>query len=418
MLEPNMRERGSGPGRMLLTAAISLVAGVAGGAWFMEQRAARPAAAPVLTPPAPVSRSPETGRPAVEAIVVSIPSGSVERMGLRFAEVGSAVETKSIRAPGTVAVNGYREVPVTPVAGGIVREAAVELGEPVRRGQKMARIFSQEVADAQTALIGMDADLEVVHKKLVRMRELVKLGAASQQELEEVEAEHQLHNAHIEQARQKLILLGMTRAQADQVRSGAAVTSEVTVPAPIDGVVLTRSMNLGQVVAMGQELFKVADLSTVWIEGSLLEDDFAMVRVGSRAVITMPAYPQRAYRGSVDYIDPRVDPQTRTAKVRVIVENKDRMLRLGMYADMDFATSVGRRAPIVPAGAVQRIGSKIVVFIPVDGAESQFEQRTVSLGAPAKEGFEVLAGLAPGDRVVTEGSFLLRAEALRQHPRQ
>ena len=109
--------------------------------------------------------------------------------------------------------------------------------------------------------------------------------------------------------------------------------------APIDGVVLSRTVNLGQVVSQAQELFVVTDLSSVWIEGDLLEDHFNAVNVGSRAAITTPVYPERRYRGIVEYIDPRVEAVTRTAKVRVAVENPGLALRLGMYMDMSFTSS-------------------------------------------------------------------------------
>jgi RND family efflux transporter MFP subunit len=180
-------------------------------------------------------------------------------------------------------------------------------------------------------------------------------------------------------------------------------------------VVTARSLNLGQVVMTGQELFTVTDLSSLWIEGSLLEDHFAAVRAGSRATITTPAYPGRTYRGPVDYIDPRVDPQTRTAKVRVVVENADGGLRLGMYMDMLFVYG-GAAVTVVPAQAIQMIGSTSVVFVPIDGEPGGFRQRTIMAGNETAGGRIVSEGVRPGERVVTEGSFLLRAEALRQHP--
>jgi cobalt-zinc-cadmium efflux system membrane fusion protein len=397
---------------VLAVALAALALGAAGGMWYARKRMAAPAQAapaPPLPPPAPAPAVAEA-----EDLIVSVPADSLERMNLKFGVVTAAPLTTQVRVPAAVAPNAYRVVPVSPVAGGIATEIRAELGQSVRRGEKMAQLFSREIAEAQSALIGFQAELDLEHKKLTRVQELVELGAASRQELEEIQSEHRLHQAHVEEARQKLLYLGLTPEQVDRVNRGEQIGSDIVVPAPQDGVVLSRSVNLGQVVGAGQELFTVADLSSVWIEGSLLENDFAAVRVGSQATATTPAYPGRVYRGTVAYIDPRVDPQTRTAKVRVELENRDLALRLGMYMDLTFSTG-GGVAALAPPQAVQQIGVKSVVFLPVEGEPNRFRQRTVVTGGETGTGVRVMAGLRPGDRVVTEGSFLLRSESLRRY---
>ena len=190
--------------------------------------------------------------------------------------------------------------------------------------------------------------------------------------------------------------------------------SEVTVRAPADGVVIARNVNPGQVVGAGQELFTVTDLSTVWVIGDLYEKDFAAVRVGSVATVTMPAARDSVVRGRVAYIDPRVDPATRTSKVRVEVPNKSGDLRLGMYVALSFEAASGRQVTLVTREAVQAVGDRTVVYVQVvEGGEGRFAERVVKLGAALGDSFEVLDGLKPGELVVTAGSFFLRAEAGR-----
>lgn len=396
----------------LLIAALAL--GAVGGVWYgrraeAPRTSAEPAASNYTAPPSAAPNQPQ-------AIMITLPAEGAKRMNLEFAPVIEGSVQTEVRVPGVVEANGYREVAVTSLVAGVTTEVQAELGQTVRRGQALARLFSQELADAQTTLIGMDAQLEVDHKRLLRMQELVKLGAASQEELEMVEADHLQHTAHVEEASQKLTLYGLTSAQVVEVQKGRRVSSDISIPAPIDGVVTTRSLNLGQVVSTAQQLFTITDLSSVWVEGHLLEDDFAEVRVGSRAAIKTTAYPDRVYQGTVDYIDPRVDPQTRTASVRVTISNRDLALRLGMYADLLFSSTDGKSVPIVPAQALQMIDSNAVVYVPVEGNANQFEQRTVVLGQQTPTGTQVLEGVRTGEKVVTEGSFLLRAEALRQYP--
>jgi RND family efflux transporter MFP subunit len=172
-------------------------------------------------------------------------------------------------------------------------------------------------------------------------------------------------------------------------------------------------VNLGQVVSMGQELFVVTDLAQVWVIGDLYEQDFQTVQVGSEAALTTPAYPALTLRGRVTYIDPRVEPQTRTAKVRVEVPNAERRLRLGMYITLAFTTSSSERTVVVPRAAVQTIGERQVVFVPAPDEEGKFVPRQVQVGPLRGDRVTIRSGVQPGEVVVTEGSFFLRAEMLR-----
>jgi membrane fusion protein, heavy metal efflux system len=353
--------------------------------------------------------------PTDEVEVVLSPE-AVAQAGIKTAEATVVEPRISVQVPGTVMANAYREVKVFPIAGGIVTKVHVELGTAVKRGAPLATLFSAELAEAQTKYLSAKAMVEADHQKLERTKQLVEIGAASRQELEEVSAVHASHATEAEATRQRLVLLGLTRKQLEALKRPSQIVSDVVVPAPIGGLITSRSANSGQVVAMGEGLFVVTDLSDVWAVGDVYERDVPHVRVGSDAALTTLAYPELTLRGRVTYIDPRLDPQTRTAKVRVEVPNPEGHLRLGMYVTMTFSTPSGERAVAVPRAAVQTIGERQVVFIAVPDEEGTFVQRTVKLGPLAGESYLVLQGLQPGEVVVTEGSFFLRAESLRNAP--
>jgi cobalt-zinc-cadmium efflux system membrane fusion protein len=375
-----------------------------------------PAAAPTSAQPFPTTE-PAAVEVAYDAEVeVMLAPEAVAQAGIKTAEVSVVEPRASTEVPGVVTANAYREVKVTPLVGGIVRKVYAELGTAVRQGAPLAALFSAELADAQTKYLSMRAMLEADHQRRERTRKLLDIGAASRQELEEVTAAHASHATEVEAARQRLLLLGLSRKQVDALTHPRHVMADVVVPAPIAGVITGRSANLGQVVGMGEELFVVTDLADVWMVGDLYEQDFARVRVGSEATITTPAYPELRLQGRVSYIDPRVDPQTRTSKVRVEVPNPDGQLRLGMYMTMVFSTASGAPVVVVPRAAVQTIGGRQVVFVAVPDEEGKIVQRTVTLGSLAGELFTVLQGLQSGEVVVTEGSFFLRAESLRNAP--
>src|SRR2546428_476971 len=198
----------------------------------------------------------------------------------------------------------------------------------------LLRLRRLELQRPETNAVPRRASSAADRKKRQRRQQFVEIGAASRQDLEDITAVHASHATEVEAARQRLLLLGLSRAHVEALKSPTQVVSDVIVPAPIAGVITGRTANLGQVVSMGQELFVVTDLSQVWVIGDLYEQDFQTVHVGSEAALTTPAYPTLTLRGRLTYIDPRVDPQTRTAKVRVGVPNADGRLRLGMYVTL------------------------------------------------------------------------------------
>jgi cobalt-zinc-cadmium efflux system membrane fusion protein len=416
---PERSGAGWGRGLRRVLAAILLIAVGAAGATLALRYSER-SRAPAVALPAPSSSAPSPAAPAASEpagdVEVILTPEAVTRAGLKTAQVSASASAASVTVPGSVMANAYREVKVTPIVGGIVTKVHVELGATVRRGMPLVTLVSAELADAQTKYLSMAAMFNADHRKLQRTQELVEIGAASRQELEEITAVHESHATEIEAARQRLLILGLTPEQVGTLTSPSQIVSNIVVPAPIDGVITARSANLGQVVAMGMELLSVTDLSEVWVVGDLYEQDFEAVRVGSTAVITATAYPGMTLRGRVSYIDPRVDPQARTAKARVEVPNADGRLRLGMYVAVTFSGAASSRAVVVPRAAVQAIGDRHVVYIPVKGEEGKFVQRVVRLGAPVGEAYTVLSGIKPGETVVTEGTFFLRAESLKNAP--
>ena len=351
-----------------------------------------------------------------EPAEVSLTPEAVDRAGIKMLRVRAVPATSTITAPGTVMSNAYRDTKVNALVGGVVRQVSAELGAAVKRGQPLAVIFSAELAEAQMKYLGAQAMLNADHQKRERTEKLAALGAASRQEVEEVTAIHAAHETEVAAARQRLLLLGLSPDDVSRLKDAAHVVSEVTVRAPADGVVIARTVNPGQVVGAAQELFTVTNLSTVWVIGDLYEKDLPLVRVGSESTVTVPARPGPPLRGRVAYLDPRVEPATRTAKVRGEVPNTRGDLRLGMYVILSFETRSGERVTLVPREAVQAVGDRSVVYVPAEGDPGRFVERAVKLGAMVGESVEVLDGLKPDELVVTVGSFFLRAEAARTRP--
>jgi len=411
---------------VVVLAVVVLIAAGAGGAylWIRSSVGADMRSRSVANRPggvsSPVQPSSGTGPSASAAssgampdVVVSLSADAVKRAGIELATVTMGAASSGVRIPGTVEPNAYKQVIVTPLIAGRVTRVLVELGNPVRRGQTLVQIFSPELAEAQTKYLSARAELEAHERELDRTTKLVGIGAASQQELERLHAEHAAKLAGVQSLRSRLVLLGLPAPAIDALAPGRDVEATTNIPAPIAGVVTERGANVGLNVDTATKLFTVVDLSTVWVVGALYEKDFSHVHVGSAAVVTTSAYASLKLAGRVGYIDPQISPDTRTARVRVEVANPRQQLRLGMYVDLLISTTGSGQAVMMPRSAVQTVGDRQVVYLANPSEPGKFVEREVRLGEAAGEQVEVVSGVKPGDQIVSKGSFFVRAERER-----
>ena len=346
-------------------------------------------------------------------VIVPLGQDAVGRAGIIVAPVTSGTSGTDLRVPGVVQPNAYREVVVTPLVAGRVTRVAPALGDRVRRGQTLAEIYSPALAEAQTRYVSAQAMLDAHDRELQRTQKLVEIGAASRQELEKIHAEHAAQTAAVQSARSQLELLGLSASALDRLTTGHAVGATTSVPAPIDGIVTERAANVGLNVDPATKLFTVVDLSTVWVVADVYERDLSRVRVGTEAAITTSANADVTLRGRVSYTDPQVSGDTRTARVRIEVVNPRGELRLGMYADVVLTGEPGASRPTVARRAIQNVGERTVVYLVNSKEPGKFIEREVTLGQAAGDRVEVASGVRPGDVVVTEGSFFVRAERER-----
>jgi RND family efflux transporter MFP subunit len=343
-------------------------------------------------------------------VAITLTPEAIQRAGIVVAPVTSGGGTAHLRLPGIVEPNAYKQVVVTPIVSGRVTRVVVELGQSVRRGQPMAEIFSPDLAEAETRFVSARAELDAHERELQRTEKLVQIGAASRQELEMLHAAHTATLTAVDSARSRLELLGLSASSINNLGPGKDLSAITTVPAPIAGVVTERSANAGLNVDTAAKLFTVVDLSTVWAVADVYEKDLAHVRVGTSATVTTKAFPDLALTGRVSYIDPQVHPETRTAKVRVEVPNPGQRLRLGMFADVSIESGGQVAATRIPRAAVQHVADRTVVYVADPQQRGRFVEREVRLGDATGNDVVVVSGVQAGDRIVTEGSFSVRAE--------
>ena len=278
-------------------------------------------------------------------------------------------------------------------------------------------VSREEFEMANTKLVTAKANVVEATNRYNRALQVAEINPVSRSEFEQAAVKRQTAESDLAVSRQRLILLGMSPQRVNALHSPSQITSEISLTAPISGTITKRDVNAGEVVEANKELMRVTNLSSVWAIAQVYEKDLGLIRDGSGASVTTDSYPGKLFRGHVTYIDPNIDQATRTAQVRIQLDNPGQILKIGMYVNVAFGSGgvAEHTTPTIPSGAVQNMNDKQVVFVATD-KPNVFTVKQVRLGKENNGQFTVLEGLNVGDKIVTDGSFLLRAELLKQPP--
>jgi membrane fusion protein, heavy metal efflux system len=303
---------------------------------------------------------------------------------------------------GEVGVNedAYSQV-ASPIAAR-VSGISISPGQVVTKGQQLAVLQSTELGKARSEEITAQSRLQLTRQTLERKKRLAAEKIAAQREVQEAEAAVASAEADLRASRATLQALGAGESAADG--------SELTLRSPISGTVIERAALRGQSADPTQPLFKIADLSTVWLTVHAFERDAVRLQAGKAARVSLPALPGRTFQGKVDLIGRSVDAASRTIPVRITVANGDGVLRPGMSATawVPFKDA-SEQIIAVPIASVQRIENEWYVFVPK--SKDTFELRAVGRGRDLGGEIEIVKGLQPGEMVVVDGAFLLKTEA-------
>ena len=280
------------------------------------------------------------------------------------------------------------------------------VSQVAQKGQVLALLKSAQLGEARADIAQATAALEVAQDRYGRQKQLMDAGIGAQKSF--VEAQGAVKQA------EAVLAAAQARAQVYGGSGGSGAT--IVVRSPLDGTVVKRHATAGEIASIDQELFVIADIDPVWIIGRAYESDLARVHPGMSATVEVKAYPARTWEGSISYVSPTLDERTRTADVRIELENADAALKPGMFATVipQAAELPGGETPLslaVPTGAVQRDGGRMLAFVAKD--DHRFEVRELKLGKRGTKYVEVLDGLAEGEPVVVEGTFVLKSEAAK-----
>lgn len=321
---------------------------------------------------------------------VHLTSEQERALGVVYVTVGRQSLMRTIRTVGAVQAPEPNIVDITPKIDGFVEQLFVDFtGQSVQRGEPLLTLYSPKLVAAQEELL--------TAKRLV-----------SQLDSSAGEAWRNAQNM-LESSRRRLSYWDITDEQVEQLEQSGEATKTLTLVSPVTGIVLAKHVVEGQQVMPGMQLYRLADLSSVWIEGEVFEQDLQFVRRGGQAHIEVAAYPGEHLMGSVSFVYPTVDPQSRTNKIRITVPNRGLRLKPGMFATVFFDATIGDDILVVPLNAVMVTGERNLVF--VRGDDGMLMPREVVLGARADDRVHVLSGLADGETIVASANFLVDAES-------
>ncbi len=339
----------------------------------------------------------------------------------------------TIVATGKILVPEDRMANIGPVHEGRLVRLYAGQGSIVRKGQKLADLESADIdqaeadylkalADSENARRTSLADVKFAQATYDRSKALYEKSITAGKNVEA--AEHDLEmakasaasvvaqtKAALTSARRHLLILGLKDSDIDALASKSSLAAVFSLTSPISGIVIERNGTIGATVASDANVFKIIDVSRVWIDANVFEKDLERVRRGQEVKVSVPAFPGVTFSGRVILVSSVVDPETRTVKVRTEVPNPDGRLKPDMFANVQIITDLHRTAISIPQSAVLDDGGKSVVFV---SEGSGYVKRGVNLGIQGNGRVEIIEGLQAGDKVVVKGNYLLLQQSKPQ----
>lgn len=348
----------------------------------------------------------EGGEEHGEEGVVKLDAAQMSAAGIKVSEVGPGTLAKEVAVPGKIVAAADRMAQIVPKVEGVVTEARKNLGDTVEKGEVLALIESREMAEAVADYLAAKRAEELARTMYEREKGLWEKKITAEQDYLNAKNAHQEAQIRLDLTRQKLQALGHD-AETLKAYDGAQAENNLRfheIRSPLAGRVIGRELTLGEYVDTTHTAFTVADLSVVWVETAIAPNDLPFVKEGQQAVISGG---NGKAEGKLIFISPAIDPETRSAKAIIELDNKDGNWRPGDFTNAAIATAAQKSDIIVPKEAVQSIEGKNVVFVKTDEG---FEKRVVGLGREDSRHVEIVSGLEFGEPVAVSGTFTLKAE--------
>ena len=317
----------------------------------------------------------------------------------------------TLRVPGTVQVDEQRIARIGASVTGRIKDIEVTLGQNVKNGQLLATLNSTELAQNQLVYIKAAQQIGLQTKAVERAKLLQEADVIGAAELQRRQAELSAAQADLNAARDQLLVLGMNESAIDKLSSTGQIRSYSNVTTRLSGTVISRKVNLGQVVQPAEELFIIADLSHVWVVAEVPEQQVDLIKVDEEVVVEIPALGNKQYKAKLIYEGDIVNPETRTVTVRSDLQNINREIKPDMLVSM-LIQSRAEQKLAVPLQSIVRENDNTYVYVQL--APNKFRLREVKLGNDYNGMVSIDSGVAMGEVVVSDGAFHVNNERKRK----
>src|SRR6267378_2319966 len=326
-------------------------------------------------------------------VPVQISAQRLQSIGVKTGEVERKQVQDEIRTTGTVAVDETKLAYVQVRFSGFIEKVFVDATyQYIRKGQPLFTIYSPDV-------VATEREYLVAKQNQKMMEQSTVPGVAS--------SAATLLGAATERLKQ----WGVPQQEIERLESTGQVQQELEVDSPVSGYITERNALPSVAVQPEMRLYTIADLSTVWVQAQVFQNDLERIKIGAPATLTVNTYPGRTFTGRVDFIYPQVDMDTRTAKVRVVFSNPGLQLKPGMFVNVSLNVPMGSQL-VIPASGVLQSGTRAIAF--VERSDGYIEPREVQLGSRVSDDLIVLKGLKAGEQIVTSANFLIDSESQLQ----
>ena len=334
-----------------------------------------------------------------DRVVVHLTPEQRQLINVRSATVRTRELRRTIRTVGIITYDSARLADVNAKINGWAQKLYVDKpGQFVEKGDPLMDIYSRELYSGQYEYL-----------QAHRQYQALKDSPAAKEAPEQFHRENLAEAESLrESARKRLRLWDISESEIRALERTGKPSDTLKLTAPVSGYVVKKKIDPGQAVHSGMTLYRVADLSTVWLNADIYEYELPLVKVGQKAQVTLTAYPDRDFPATVDFIYPYLENKTRTATIRLVLANKDGLLKPDMYANVSIEEDLGEQL-VVPAEAVLDTGTRQYVFLRT--AKGRYAPRLVQLGHRAGDFVIVRSGLKNGDQVVMDGTFMLDSES-------
>ena len=344
----------------------------------------------------------EAAKDPLEIIITPIIQGQI-----KIAKADKAEISEAVNVPGRIEVQQNRLAKIGSPVTGRVSDIQVSLGQIVKSGQILAKVNSVELTQTQLIFIKAKQQISLKTKAVVRAKLLFEADVISKAEMQRIEAELDSVTAEFDATEDQLEILGMTKAAIQKLSNSSTVNSYSDVTSRIAGIVISKHVNIGQVVQPADELFSVADLNHLWAVAEVPEQQAAFIQKDQEVTIDIPALDDKRVKGKIIYVGDIVNPETRTVLIRTEIDNSNQMLKPDMLITVTVQSKkVSKLA--VSLAAVVRENDRSYVF--AQTGPNKFRLREIEVGSRDGNMVSILSGIAIGETIVVDGAFHLNNE--------